>query len=41
MDYQKYMDRENFLENREDALLLISYLVGFWEVKQNELDSWE
>ena len=38
MDYVYYMERQKFLKNRNDALRLISYLIGFWEIKQDEVD---
>lgn len=38
MDYQEYMESENFLRDRDEALKLMNYLAGFWEVKEDEID---
>jgi len=33
-----YIRKEEFLNIRKEALNLMTYLIGFWEIKQDELD---
>ena len=38
MDYTEYMKREEFLNKRSSGLKLVSYLIAFWEIKEDEVD---